>query len=85
MEFVWAELARTELVRTEVMWTEGRLAGPSIDCMVGWQGRRLTVCGRSLAGGVPDTRIDQFAAVRSKDRQGGSNSKKRAAKCSKSY
>ena len=30
-------------------------------------------------GGVPDTRIDQFAAVRSKDRQGGSNSKKRAA------
>jgi hypothetical protein len=35
--------------------------------------------GRSLAGGVPDTRIDQFAAVRSKDRQEGSNSKKRAA------
>ena len=35
-------------------------------------------------GGVPDTRINQFAAVRSKDRQGGSNSKKRAAERSKS-
>jgi hypothetical protein len=35
--------------------------------------------GRSLAGGVPDTRIDQFAAVHSKDRQKGSNSKKRTA------
>ena len=41
--------------------------------------RSLISDGRSLAGGVPDTRIDQFAAVRSKDRQGGSNSKKRAA------
>ena len=38
------------------------------------------LCTLTDYGGVPNTRIDQFAAVRSKDRQRGSNNKKRAAK-----
>jgi hypothetical protein len=58
-----------------------RQAGPLIEVFDRQAGPSV---GRSLAGGVPDTRIDQFAAVRSKDRQEGSNSKKRAAERSKS-